>query len=60
MEVENINPNVYKKLDDRNTIDADFDDDVTDPFDTREIFGNNFISFPKKNILLAFKLSTQI
>lgn len=39
MEVENLNPNVYKKLDDRYTIASDFDDNITDPFDTREIFG---------------------
>lgn len=39
MEVENLNPNVYKKLDERYTVASDFDDDVADPFDKRELFG---------------------
>lgn len=39
MEVENLNPNVYKKSDDRKVSAADEDDNVTDPFDEREIFG---------------------
>lgn len=39
MEVENLNPNVYKKCDDRKVSAADEDDTVTDPFDEREIFG---------------------
>lgn len=39
MEVENLNPNVYRKCDDRKVSAADEDDTVTDPFDEREIFG---------------------
>ena len=45
MELENLNPNVYKKSDDRKSVAADWDDNVDDPFDEREIFGkNNFSS----------------
>lgn len=39
MELENLNPNVYKKLDDRKSGAADWDDGVDDPFDEREVFG---------------------
>lgn len=39
MEIENINPNVYKKCEDRKRVAADFDDNVSDPFDEREVFG---------------------
>lgn len=39
MELENLNPNVYKKSDDRKSVAADWDDSVDDPFDEREIFG---------------------
>lgn len=39
MEIENINPNVYKKCEDRKRIAADLDDNVSDPFDEREVFG---------------------
>lgn len=39
MELENLNPNVYKKSDDRKSGAADWDDKVDDPFDEREIFG---------------------
>lgn len=41
MELENLNPNVYKKSDDRKSVAADWDDGVDDPFDEREIFGKN-------------------
>lgn len=40
MELENLNPDVYKKSDDRKSVAADWDDSVDDPFDEREIFGN--------------------
>lgn len=43
MEIENLNPNVYKKSDDRKSVAADWDDSVDDPFDEREIFGEKFI-----------------
>lgn len=39
MEVENLNPNVYKKCEDRKISASDEDDNVVDPFDEREIFG---------------------
>lgn len=41
MELENLNPNVYKKSDDRKSVAADWDDSVDDPFDEREIFGKH-------------------
>lgn len=41
MEIENINPNVYKKCDERKRIAADLDDNVYDPFDEREVFGRS-------------------
>lgn len=41
MELENLNPNVYKKSDDRKSVAADWDDSIDDPFDEREIFGKN-------------------
>lgn len=40
MEIENINPNVYKKLGERSVTETDEDEHVVDPFDAREIFGN--------------------
>lgn len=39
MEIENLNPNVYKKVAERQLSSADEDDSVVDPFDEREIFG---------------------
>lgn len=39
MEIENINPNVYKKCEERKRTAADLDDNVYDPFDEREVFG---------------------
>lgn len=41
MELENLNPSVFKKSDERTTSYLDEDDDVADPFDTREIFGKS-------------------
>lgn len=38
-EIENLNPNVYKKCAERKRTAADEDDNVVDPFDEREIFG---------------------
>lgn len=37
--IENINPNVYKKCEDRKVSVSDCDDTVDDPFDAREVFG---------------------
>ncbi|CAO1324410.1 unnamed protein product [Diamesa hyperborea] len=36
--IENINPNVYKKCEDRKVSVSDCDDTVDDPFDAREVF----------------------
>lgn len=44
MELENLNPNVYKKSDDRKSVAADWDDKIDDPFDEREIFGKRFLT----------------
>lgn len=49
MELENLNPNVYKKSDDRKSVAADWDDNVDDPFDEREVFGKK-----KNSVLLLF------
>lgn len=40
MEIENLNPSVYKKLEHRKTSHFDEDEEFEEPFDTREIFGN--------------------
>ncbi|EDS36534.1 FAM96B [Culex quinquefasciatus] len=37
-ELENINPNVYKRSEERKYTENDENDDVVDPFDEREIF----------------------
>lgn len=37
-ELENINPNIYHKTDKRQETNADWDDNVADPFDEREVF----------------------
>ncbi|KAL9701026.1 hypothetical protein quinque_004467 [Culex quinquefasciatus] len=37
-ELENINPNVYKRSEERKYTENDENDDVADPFDEREIF----------------------
>lgn len=39
MELENVNPNVYKKIDERLVTPEEENDDITDEFDAREIFG---------------------
>lgn len=42
--MENINPNIYKKTDDRSVTKDELDEDVIDPIDEREIFGK-FLTF---------------
>ncbi|XP_055383605.1 MIP18 family protein galla-2 [Condylostylus longicornis] len=37
-EIENINPNVYQKCNERETTVAEYDENIEDPFDEREIF----------------------
>lgn len=39
MELENLNPNVYKKSAERTVTTSEEDDNVVDPFDEREVFG---------------------
>lgn len=38
-DLENINPKLYKKCEERETSQFEEDDDVFDEFDSREIFG---------------------
>jgi metal-sulfur cluster biosynthetic enzyme len=38
MSIENLNPTVYEKLSERKTSNTDFDNEVTDEIDEREIF----------------------
>ena len=40
MVLENLSPTVYSKQAERQITDDDWDDDVVDEFDSREIFGN--------------------
>ena len=40
MVLENLSPTVYSKQAERQIADDDWDDDVVDEFDSREIFGN--------------------
>lgn len=42
MELENEKPNIYEKQTDRTFTDADEDENVVDPIDEREIFGEIF------------------
>lgn len=42
MALENVNPNVYKKIEDRVITPEEEDDNVVDEFDDREIFGEYF------------------
>lgn len=39
-EIENLNPNVYGKCKERQITDEDTNENIKDPFDQREIFGN--------------------
>lgn len=45
MDLENINPNVYNKLSERIVLPQEEDDNIVDEFDSREIFGNQFLIF---------------
>jgi hypothetical protein len=48
MELENINPNVFRKSDERKITSSELDEDVADPIDSREIFGNLKIFIERK------------
>lgn len=39
MELENINPSVYKKSSERPITEAELDENYVDPIDSREVFG---------------------
>lgn len=39
MELENTNPNVFKKIEDRIVTPEEENNDIVDEFDSREIFG---------------------
>lgn len=41
-ELENINPNVFKKTAERRVTKTEMDENVVDPIDEREIFGEKF------------------
>lgn len=44
-ELENVNPNVFKRTAERALSDDDYNDDIVDPFDEREIFGKFLFYF---------------
>ena len=52
-ELENLNPNIYNKCEERIVGNTDRDDHVVDEFDAREIFGEYFYI---KHILIFFTL----
>lgn len=39
MELENINPNIFKKSDERPISDSEKNENTVDPIDSREVFG---------------------
>lgn len=41
--IENENPILYERCRERKITPEEEDDDITDPFDEREIFGKDFI-----------------
>ena len=41
-ELENINPNVFKKTDERDVTRDELNENVVDPIDEREIFGEKY------------------
>jgi len=44
MELENTNPNIYKKTDERPVTENEMNESTADPIDSREVFGN-FLAF---------------
>jgi hypothetical protein len=42
-ELENVNPLIFKKSGERQLKDSDYDDNVIDVIDEREVFGNFII-----------------
>lgn len=43
MELENINPNVFKKSDERQILSSELDENIVDLIDSREVFGKYFV-----------------
>jgi len=43
MEIENVNPNVYKKCGERLITFDEENNETVDPFDQRELFGNSYL-----------------
>jgi len=62
--LENINPKLYKKLDDREITVEEQDEDVADEFDAREIFGKyanlKLLIFNQKYIELLIYFCSRI
>lgn len=56
--IENENPNVYKKCAQRELTSADEDDNVVDPFDDREIFGEYYnVDIVSQTSVILYSLS---
>lgn len=45
MELENINPNIFKKSDERPVTQSELDENEIDEIDSREIFGKQNFNF---------------
>lgn len=58
-ELENINPNIYKKTDIREVSKDELNEDVADPIDAREVFGEICLWFLSMQILIVI-ISSQI
>ena len=41
MALDNATPNIYSKIEDRKVIDDEYNDDVIDVIDSREVFGES-------------------
>lgn len=54
MELENVNPNVYKKISDRDIILEEEDDNIVDEFDAREVFGRFILNLTFINVMYKF------
>lgn len=56
MALENVNPNVYKKIEERRITPEEEDDSVIDEFDEREIFGKYSYSYCNFQLLRRFSI----
>jgi len=57
--LENINPKLYKRLNDREITAEEQDEDVADEFDAREIFGTYNFKVFINNLFLFSQLCMQ-